>query len=202
MIAKISKWIVLLKQESTSKLCLRIKNIFIQSYFLYEIDLIENCQISYFLYSLDSKLLIQLELENIPEEISPIKLDILNQRLKLNEITDFIFLDKGRVTGHYGLAFENLAANKCINNGLKLAKDTTYLFDDYTKIEYRGCGYHKDSIIGRLNISLKMGYKKSVVLIYKNNFASAMSYEKVGFVKKCSVYEIKLFGKSIMIGAR
>jgi hypothetical protein len=199
---KISKWFNIIKKEGVFKLYLRLQNIFIQSYFLYEIDLTANRQVSYLLCPLNSKLLIQLELENTLEEISPIKLNILNHRLELSKSTDFVFLDNGHITGHYGLAFENLKVNKYINNGLKLAKNTTYLFDDYTKVEYRGCGYHKESIIGRLNISLKKGYNKSVVLIYKNNFTSAVSYEKVGFVKKCSVYEIKLFGKSIMIGAR
>ncbi|WP_162179393.1 GNAT family N-acetyltransferase [Vibrio nigripulchritudo] len=144
----------------------------------------------------------QLSLDDTDNEIPKIKLDILKKRLLFDDVTDYIFLENDKVVGHYGLAFENRKSNRYINAGLNIEPSVTYLFDDYTKSAYRGCGYHKKSIKGRLAISKAKGYKSSIVLIYKNNILSISSYEKLGFVKKRSVYEIKFFGKKIMIGTK
>lgn len=172
----------------------------IQPYYIYKIDLSNSFVCKRDLIKLDYESIKLLGDYNESNEIPITKLDILKSRILLDDVADFTFFNDGQVSGHYGLAFKNNPKNQSINNMLMIPDGTSYLFDDYTKIRFRGCGYHKDSIYGRLQISKAKGYKNSIVLIYKDNIASCLSYEKVGFIKVGSVYEVKLFNKRIIIG--
>ncbi|AGH82279.1 hypothetical protein PCNPT3_11715 [Psychromonas sp. CNPT3] len=194
------KIFLLLKEEGIRGLFKRVFNKTLQVYYLYEIKLTDEMELEH------EKEFLSLSLEVLTavcdadiNEITKEKLDILKKRLDLKGVQDYFFLESTFIAGHYGLAFENNQDNPYINKYLKIKKGESYLFDDYTLARYRGKGFHKKSILSRLEMSRKKGCDKSFVIIYSINQASQKSYEKLGFIYQRKLYEIKPF-KIILYG--
>lgn len=182
-----------------------ISRFYIKKY-LYEIDLKnfdENKlkKYNYFFKEIDEEILLKL---NQIEEIPKFKIEILRDRIKnYKETLNYVAINESnKIVGHFCLALKNIRRNPYINKYLKIAEDSTYCFDDYTIEKFRKKGVHLASLEKRLKESKKLGFKKSIVVIYCSNLPSQKTYEKMGFKKKMYLHEIKIFNNKFLLRSK
>lgn len=193
----------ILKNEGIIGIKKRILNKLYIKMFLYEIDLnffkeINLNNNNYQLLKIDENIL--KKIKNI-DEISARKSQILKDRvLNYKETLNYVVINKQKeIMGYFCLALKNTKKNPYIHRQLEISENTSYLFDDYTFLNYRQKGVHYFSVKKRLEISSKKGYKKSRVMIYCSNIPSQKTYEKLGFKKIRYLYDIKFFGKKFLV---
>lgn len=181
-------------------------NKFLRVFYVYEIEL---CNVK-----LDTRNKYPYKFKEINEEIlrylfvkkkvSEEKIGILRDRINnYKDTLNYAVLNENKdVMGYFSIALKKNLKNPYISKMLRIEKNTSYFFDDFTIEEYRNKGIHTYSLFERMIISQKMGFNKSIILVYSFNKASQKSIEKSGMIKSKKIYEIEIFNKKILIYGR
>lgn len=171
--------------------------------YLYEIDLEKFSDNSLKTYSYKFMEINQDILKKIREnkEISKQKFEILKDRIiNFKETMNYVVLDiNDNIVGYFSISLKNTQNNPYIPRNLTILEESSYFFDDYTFEKYRRMGVHSYSLLKRMEISKKLGKKKSIILTYLSNKNAQNTIEKVGMKKVCKVYKINLFRRKFII---
>ena len=84
--------------------------------------------------------------------------------------------------------------NPCLTRifDILIKEKACFFFDDYTHPDYRGQGFHKKSLIDRINYVSKLDYQEAYIIVDRYNKASYKGVVKSGFhiYKTICLYKI------------
>lgn len=174
------------------KIITKIKNDIFTEFYLYKIEL-ENINFKKNNFILKKISFTELELLNKINEIDKKRIEILKDRsFNYEEMLNYVVVESDEILGYFSLLLKSNENNPYVSSKLRIPKESTYLFDDYTVKKHRKKGVHSFSVLSRLKISKDLNYKEARVLIDKRNYFSQKTYESLGFIKIYKIYRIRL----------
>lgn len=138
-------------------------------------------------------------LEELKDAIGEEKLDILKRRASEEGCDVYVIRDDlGRSLGHCCRTIKDTWTRE-LQKDITVEEDAVYFFDDYISPAHRGRGAHRFSVLQRLEISKKEGFKRAKVAILFRNKRSMGNYKPFGFQARERLLIIKPFRRVISI---
>jgi len=125
------------------------------------------------------------------------KLELLKERLNSKDFFPYGIRHGAELVYSFWISLAQVELNfsSPAENILSLQEDEGYLVDAYCAPAYRGKGFHTYMTIYLLNELRKMGKKRGIIIIIKENTAALRSTRNVGFVHTKTLRYTSIFGR-------
>jgi GNAT superfamily N-acetyltransferase len=126
--------------------------------------------------------------------------EAVNTRLNQGEICGTAWFNS-EIVSYCWVAFRQAEVGE-INRIISLRDNELYLYDAFTRPEYRGKGFFPALLAAVLRFARSQGYTRALIFSLRDNRSSVRGIDKAGFYLLKSIYFIKIMGLSSCLSGR